>query len=274
MADLYEFNDVIDSVVRNPANRDLVDGGEFYLGYIGDTAAVQPNLDVDMISIRLDAGDVFTASTNLFTSRGRVIGDTELRMFDRFGQQVDADADPGDGTASVLSFTAALDGTYVIAVSGAGNTTYDANFAGSGSAGTSNFAYQLALSTRDFNSLEYIASYDDLRAAFGVNPAAGLDHYVTLGQGEGRDVSFDALRYIASHGDLIAAFGANRDAGAAHYIAAGAAEQRSIDFDAFQYLANYSDLQEVFGNNIEAATVHYINSGFAEGRVDDALFIA
>lgn len=272
MADLSEFNDTIASVLRNNATRDLVDGGDIYLGYIGDTAAIQPNLDVDMIAINLEAGEVFSAATNLFTARGRVIGDTTLRMFDRAGLEVAADSD--GGLESVLNFTAPTAGTYYIAVSGAGNSFYDPTIAGSGTAGTSNFAYQLALATRDFNGLEYIASHDDLRAAFGTDAALGEAHFATAGAFEGRDVSFDGLTYIASHGDLIAAFGANRDAGAAHYINAGAGEGRLADFDAFQYLANYSDLQQALGNNLPAATLHYINAGFTEGRVDDALFIA
>ena len=274
MADLSEFNDTIASVLRNNATRDLVDGGDIYLGYIGDTSAIQPNLDVDMIAINLEAGEVFSAATNLFTARGRVIGDTALRMFDKAGLEVDADPDGGDGLESDLNFTAPTAGTYYIAVGGDGNSFYDPNISGSGTAGTSNFAYQLALATRGFNGLEYIASHDDLRAAFGANAALGEAHFVTSGAFEGRDVSFDGLTYIASHGDLIGAFGANRDAGAAHYINAGASEGRLADFDAFQYLANYSDLQQALGNNLAAATLHYINAGFFEGRVDDAPFIA
>ncbi len=274
MADLSEFNDTIGSVLRNNATRDLVDGGDIYLGYIGDTSAIQPNHDVDMIAVNLEAGDVFSATTNLFTARGRTIGDTDLRMFDKLGQEVDSDPDGGDGLESALHFTAPADGTYYIAVSGAGNTTYDPNLAGSGTAGASNFAYQLALATRSFDGLEYIASYDDLRGAFGANAELGEQHFASLGAAEGRDVSFDGLAYIASHGDLIGAFGADRDAGARHFIEAGAGEGREISFDAFQYLANYSDLQQALGNNLEAATLHYITTGFAEGRVDDALFIA
>jgi hypothetical protein len=52
-----------------------------------------------------------------------------------------------------------------------------------------------------FNGLEYIASYADLRAAFGANKAAGEAHYSASGIREGRSVTFDALDYIASYGD-------------------------------------------------------------------------
>jgi hypothetical protein len=193
VADLSEFNDTIASVLRKNATRDLVDSGDIYLGYLSDISAIQPNFDVDMLAINLESGEVFSAATNLFTVRGRIIGDTALRMFDRAGQEVDADA--GDGLESALYFAAPAAGTYYIAVSGAGNNLYDPTLAGSGSAGTSNFAYQLALATRDFNGLEYIASHEDLRTALGADAALGEQHYATAGAAEGRDVSFDGLAY-------------------------------------------------------------------------------
>jgi hypothetical protein len=43
-----------------------------------------------------------------------------------------------------------------------------------------------------FNGLECIASYADLRAAFGANKAAGEAHYANFGAREGRTVTFDA----------------------------------------------------------------------------------
>lgn len=274
MADLAEFNNTIEEVVarRNNARGDLQDGGEIYLGYIGDTSASPPDRDVDLIAVTLASGDVFSARTNLFSSGG-TIGDTMLRMFNRDGVEVDFDDDPGAGLESTLNFTVSSDATYFLGVSGDPNRDYDSNVAGSGVPGETNFGYQLALSVRDFNALEYIASYDDLRLALGADAASGRSHFNSAGAFEGRDVSFDGLEYIASHGDLIGAFGADRGAGAEHFIGAGASEGRVTSFDAVQYLANYSDLQLALGGNLEAATEHYILSGFAEGRVDDALFI-
>ena len=61
------------------------------------------------------------------------------------------------------------------------------------------------------DGLEYIASYGDLMAAFGVNEAAGYQHFATQGLFEGRTTSFDGLEYIASYSDLMNAFGANGD---------------------------------------------------------------
>jgi hypothetical protein len=46
------------------------------------------------------------------------------------------------------------------------------------------------------NGLEYIASYADLRAAFGANKAAGEAHFAASGAREGRVVTFDALECI------------------------------------------------------------------------------
>ena len=54
-----------------------------------------------------------------------------------------------------------------------------------------------------FDSLAYIASYDDLVHAFGANTAAGKQHYIAHGYDEGRSVTFDGLQYIATYGDLI-----------------------------------------------------------------------
>lgn len=119
-------------------------------------------------------------------------------------------------------------------------------------------------------ALEYIASYQDLRAAFGANATAGRDHIAQSGLAEGRSASFHGLDYIASHRDLIGALGADADAGAGHYIRYGAAENRTTDsFDAARYLATYADLRAAFGADGDAATAHFIASGYGEGRSGD-----
>lgn len=83
--------------------------------------------------------------------------------------------------------------------------------------------------------------------------------------------AFDSLEYIASYPDLIQAFGVNAAAGAEHYQLYGQAEGRVPDsFDAAQYLANYADLRAAFGNDLDAAAAHYIASGYSEGRTDKA----
>ncbi|OFZ97438.1 MAG: hypothetical protein A3H35_11830 [Betaproteobacteria bacterium RIFCSPLOWO2_02_FULL_62_17] len=136
------------------------------------------------------------------------------------------------------------------------------HFAGDGS--------HAALGSLDaFSSLQYIASYVDLIAAFGADADAGFAHLVDYGRFEGRTATFDGLAYIASYGDLINAFGANAAAGASHYISFGRNEGRTEHFDPVQYLANYPDLQAAFGTNTELATIHFIQYGYAEGRSDE-----
>ena len=175
MADLSEYNDTIGStnVAGNNATADLIGGGEIYIGYIGDNVSFPPNLDVDLIGIDLTAGSVLTAETVLFTSGGVIQGDTVLRLFNQFGLQVDFDDDGAGGLQSVLNFTAPEAGQYYVGVSGFNNLGYDPNAGGTGSAATSNFGYELALTTRNFNPLEYIASYSDLITALGADAVKG-----------------------------------------------------------------------------------------------------
>jgi VCBS repeat-containing protein len=83
---------------------------------------------------------------------------------------------------------------------------------------------------------------------------------------------FDGLQYIASHDDLIPAFGLDAAAGQQHYLAFGEAEGRAVDtFDEQQYLARYPDLQAAFGADGAAATAHYVQFGFYEDRTDEEL---
>ena len=46
-------------------------------------------------------------------------------------------------------------------------------------------------------------------AGLGTDWYAGVTHYIQTGRFEGRTDSFDGLEYIASYDDLIAAFSAN-----------------------------------------------------------------
>ncbi|MBD8679968.1 S8 family serine peptidase [Sphingomonas sp. CFBP 13720] len=117
-----------------------------------------------------------------------------------------------------------------------------------------------------FDGLAYIASYSDLRVAFGADAAQGVAHFTTFGFGEGRSLTFNALDYIASYGDLIAAFGTDATAGASHFITFGATEGRSSSFDGWAYLASYGDLISAFGADETAAARHYIEWGVNEGR--------
>ncbi|AWK89472.1 beta strand repeat-containing protein [Azospirillum thermophilum] len=118
-----------------------------------------------------------------------------------------------------------------------------------------------------FNPWAYLASYSDLRAAFGSDGAAAVHHYLEYGRDEGRGIIFDALSYTASYSDLIGAFGTDAEAAAHHYLSYGLREGRGITFDAQHYLDRYADLKAAFGNDTAAATRHYIQYGFFEGRL-------
>ena len=131
---------------------------------------------------------------------------------------------------------------------------WSAAFGVNKAAGYQHFATQGLFEGRiiSFDGLEYIASYGDLINAFGANTDTGASHYIQAGRFEGRTISFDALEYIASYEDLIKAFGANGDAGASHYIGPGHNEQRHVSFDGLQYIASYNDLIEAFHTQVAA----------------------
>jgi hypothetical protein len=120
--------------------------------------------------------------------------------------------------------------------------------------------------TIPFNALDYIASYADLIKAFGANAAAGLSHWQSSGEKEGRKTTFNGLDYIASNTDLIKAFGANEQSGATHYIQYGANEKRKTTFSGLDYIASNTDLIKAFGANTTAAATHYIQYGANEKR--------
>ncbi|MBM3600244.1 MAG: hypothetical protein FJX35_18735 [Alphaproteobacteria bacterium] len=133
-------------------------------------------------------------------------------------------------------------------------------------AGSVNYAMQ-AYVEPNFNAFEYLATYNDLRAAFGIDAVAAHDHFVNFGIYEGRSSTFDAASYAASYADLTQAFGTDRNAAAFHYLTAGLSEGRQTTFDANAYLDANADLLAAFGNNTRSAALHYISMGRFESRV-------
>lgn len=128
----------------------------------------------------------------------------------------------------------------------------------------------------EFNPLQYIASYHDLVQAFGANTAAGTQHYVTLGQAEGRVAdAFDEQQYLTNYVELRNAFGGDGQRATLHYITNGYFEGRTDanllppGFDGLQYIASHDDLIAVFGADPVTGQQHYIDSGRNEGRVID-----
>ena len=75
------------------------------------------------------------------------------------------------------------------------------------------------------------------------------------------------LRYVASYPDLIAALGPDPARGKAHFEATGRYERRAVTFDPQGYLARNAWLQSVTGGDPIALTRHYISQGYAKGMV-------
>jgi len=124
----------------------------------------------------------------------------------------------------------------------------------------------------------YTASYDDLIEAFADDPRMAGWHSLTLGQEEGRQITFDGLQYVAGYDDLARAFGrlgsaeAIETAGEQHFVTQGKEEGRARDnFDEQQYAANYPDLAAAGLDTPDELALHYIRTGLQEGRTDEPL---
>lgn len=79
-----------------------------------------------------------------------------------------------------------------------------------------------------FDAQYYADANQDLKALFGYNEKALLDHYMKYGLKEGRigSTTFNVAAYRAAYADLNAAFGDNWDAYVNHYYKYGMAEGR------------------------------------------------
>ena len=134
-----------------------------------------------------------------------------------------------------------------------------------------NIGYAQATGIEDiFDERYYADKYPDLKAAFGYDRAALLEHFKKYGLSEGRGMNemIDIVKYRENYQDLQAAFGDDWDAYVEHYLTYGAFEHRDngTDFDPADYLNRYSELKAAFGNDILAAYKHYEEYGKQEGR--------
>lgn len=122
-----------------------------------------------------------------------------------------------------------------------------------------------------FDAEQYANDYPDLKAAFGYDRAALLNHYRTYGILEGRKVSglIDIAKYRDEYPDLYAAFGDDWDAYVDHFLTFGILEGRDsgTDFDVLAYAERYADLKEALGDNFLALYQHYQTIGKTEGRI-------
>lgn len=153
-----------------------------------------------------------------------------------------------------------------------------------------------------YNFSFYMNRYSDLKSAFGNNPVAAMQHFMTNGMKEGRQASkeFNVDAYMARYPDLQAAFGSNYPAYYMHYINFGRKEGRiattdgsnvnsgssAVDnvkdntaantvyagtdykdvYDYEYYINRYSDLAAVFTGDYAGALKHFVENGMNEGR--------
>lgn len=154
-----------------------------------------------------------------------------------------------------------------------------------------------------YNGVDYSAVYDynyyygkyaDLRASFGQNDLAMLEHFVQHGMAERRQgtASFDVNSYYLRYPDLRRTFGQNLPAYYLHYmqygiregrIAAGATDMigavtvyNGVDYSAVYdynyYYGKYADLRATFGQDDAAMLRHFVQYGMAEGRQGKSAF--
>ncbi len=139
-----------------------------------------------------------------------------------------------------------------------------------------------------FDAAYYADRYPDLKAAFGGDERALLQHFIQYGMAEGRqgNSQFDVYSYKNLYPDLRAAFGNNLKSYYMHYISSGKAEGRKatgvntlqkpittyngIDYSAVYdynyYLKKHSDLAKIYTNDDIGLLVHFVNCGMSEGR--------
>ena len=139
-----------------------------------------------------------------------------------------------------------------------------------------------------FDAAYYANRYPDLKAAFGNDESALLQHFIQYGMAEGRQGSsqFDVYSYKNLYPDLRAAFGNNLKSYYMHYISSGKAEGRKatgvntlqnpittyngIDYSAVYdynyYLKKFSDLAKIYTNDDIGLLAHFVNCGMGEGR--------
>ena len=108
---------------------------------------------------------------------------------------------------------------------------------GNGSSNASSYITESTKPSSVYNGVDYSAVYDydyyvghnqDVKAAFGNDTQAVLQHFVTDGMNEGR--------------------------------------RAKADFDVHAYKQRYGDLQAEYGDNLKSYYLHYINYGIKEGR--------
>lgn len=134
----------------------------------------------------------------------------------------------------------------------------------------------------------YVSHNPDVKAAFGNDDIAALEHFVNYGVNEGRQAkeNFNVIGYKNRHLDLRRTFGNNLSQYYWHYISAGRAEGRNASYTSevtnpehtflgidcspiynYNYYQEHnSDVKMAFGNDDIATFIHFLTSGMKEGR--------
>ena len=134
----------------------------------------------------------------------------------------------------------------------------------------------------------YISTYGDIKAAYGSDSKAALQHFVLFGMREGRqgNSEFNVTYYKNRYVDLRSAFGNDLVAYYTHYIYCGKNEGRDahtecgltgyvtclngVDYSAVYnyeyYLDKYTDLKQAYTGDDIAALQHFVYFGMREGR--------
>lgn len=145
-----------------------------------------------------------------------------------------------------------------------------------------------------FDEYSYVDRNPDLKAAFGSDWRAALNHFVTYGMSEGRQANstFDVQAYRAKYPDLRRVFGNDLRAYYHHYINYGKREGREATgshtlvsavtvyhgkdyasvYDYSYYTANNPDVNRAFSGDEDAVLAHFVKYGMKEGRRGNASF--
>ena len=107
-----------------------------------------------------------------------------------------------------------------------------------------------------------------MAAVFFLSPVKAYAAGPTVYGGVDYAAVYDYDYYINRYADLKAAFGSDTNAALQHFVTYGMNEGRQgiASFHAESYRNRYADLQNAFGNNLKAYYIHYIQFGKAEGR--------
>ena len=118
------------------------------------------------------------------------------------------------------------------------------------------------------DNMSYYQHYITYGKAEGRTAAQRIVSGVRTYQGIDYSAVYDYEYYINNYEDLKAAFGGNDEAAIQHFVEYGMAEgrQASEEFNVYKYRAAYPDLSEAFGDQLVLYYEHYMNHGVAEGR--------